>query len=81
MGFWLCVSLPNEYEIIQLDPEKSNLEKASIIKNPKADGLTKGWEEMPDLQLVLINQAVFHTGLCPKLIFIDSVIIPGFALV
>lgn len=36
---------------------------------------------MLDPQLVLINYSVFHKGLCLKLIFIDSVIIPEFALV
>lgn len=81
MSICLYVSFPKEYEIIELDLEKLNLEKVSIIKSPKADVLTKGWQEMLDPQLVLINYSVFHKGLCLKLIFIDSVIIPEFALV
>lgn len=80
MSFWLYVSFPKECEIIKLDAEKLNLEKAYIIKNPKADGLTKGWEEVLGLQLVLINYSVFRKKLGLKLIFTDWVIIPGFAL-
>ena len=59
MSFWLYVSFPKEYEIIELDLEKLNLEKVFIIKNPKADGLTKGWEEMPDLQCFLLITLFF----------------------
>lgn len=81
MSFCLRVSFPKECEIIELDPEKLNLEKVSIIKNPKADALTKGRQEMLDLQSALSNYSVFHKGLCLKLIFIGSVIIPGFVLV
>ena len=49
MSFWLYVSFPKEYEITELGLEELNLEKISIIKNPKTDGLTKGWEAMLDL--------------------------------
>lgn len=63
MRFWLYVSFPKEYEIIELDPEKLNLEKVFIIKNPKADGLTKGWEEMLDLQCFLLITLFFHEEL------------------
>lgn len=55
MSICLYVSFPKEYEIIELDLEKVNLEKVSIIKSPKADVLTKGWQEMLDAQLVLIT--------------------------
>ncbi|KAK2488484.1 hypothetical protein MC885_012578 [Smutsia gigantea] len=36
-----------ECEIIELDAEKLNLEKAYIIKTPRADGLTKGNPWLP----------------------------------